>query len=73
MRSDEYRRLHAACITQAERSNRPDVRTRWLALAQGLLSLSNELPADLRVRKCAEGRSKSRLTGLRSRLGFRAT
>jgi hypothetical protein len=64
MRSDEYRRLYAVCITTAEQSNLADVRTRWLALAQDLLSLSEESPADFRARKCVEDRSKSRLTGL---------
>lgn len=67
MRSDEYRRLHAVCITIAEQCNLPDVRTRWLALAQNCLSLLKELPADFRARKCVEDHSKSRLTGLSPR------
>jgi hypothetical protein len=33
MHSDEYRRLHATCLQMAEQSNSPDVRARWLALA----------------------------------------
>jgi hypothetical protein len=34
MLSDEYRRLHATCLTMAEQSNLPDARARWLALAK---------------------------------------
>ena len=35
MHSDEYRRLHAVCLTMAQQSNLPDLRARWLALATG--------------------------------------
>jgi hypothetical protein len=31
MRSDEYRRLHAACLAMAEQCNLPDVQARRLA------------------------------------------
>ena len=34
MHSDVYRRLYATCLTMSEQSNSPDVRARWLALAQ---------------------------------------
>ena len=32
MRSDEYHRLYAACLTMAGQSKSPDVQARWLAL-----------------------------------------
>jgi hypothetical protein len=34
MRRDEYYRLHAACLAMAGQSTEPDVRARWLAMAQ---------------------------------------
>ena len=34
MRSHEYRRLHAACLTMAGQSKSPDVEARWLALVE---------------------------------------
>jgi hypothetical protein len=33
MSQDEYRRLHAACLDMARQSIVPDVRARWLAMA----------------------------------------
>ena len=57
MQPDEYRRLHATCLTMAEQSNLPDVRARWLVLAkecEGLLESSS----------VTKGRSKSLSTRL---------
>jgi hypothetical protein len=40
---DEYRRLHAACIDMASQSNMPDLRARWLAMADVWLRRAIEL------------------------------
>jgi hypothetical protein len=42
MRSDDYRRLHAACLAMARQSKLPDVQARWLAMAQAWLSRAND-------------------------------
>jgi hypothetical protein len=34
MRSDEYFRLHMACVAMAKQSSSPAVQARWLAMAQ---------------------------------------
>ena len=44
MGPDEYRRLHAVCLDLADQSNVPDVRLRWLTMAQGWIELANEPP-----------------------------
>ena len=44
MHSDEYRRLHAACVAMAEQSDLPDAKVRWLALAQACFSLAKDVP-----------------------------
>jgi len=45
MGSDEYRRLHAACLDLADRSNVSGVRLHWLAMAQGWIELADQ-PSD---------------------------
>ena len=44
MHSDEYGRLHAACVAMAEQSDLPDAKVRWLALAQALLASQKTFP-----------------------------
>ena len=60
MHSDEYRRLHATCLTMANQSNSPDVRARWLALAKDCENLRGGAGA-------SERRSKSLTTRLSTR------
>jgi hypothetical protein len=43
MRSDEYRRLHVACLGMAQQSERPDIQLRWLGMAQTWLKLADEI------------------------------
>jgi hypothetical protein len=43
MTYDEYRRLHAACLDMARQSSLPDVRARWLAMADVWLKCAIEL------------------------------
>ena len=40
MHSDEYRRLHAACIAMAAQSGSPDAKARWLTLAEACSGLA---------------------------------
>jgi len=40
MRSDEYCRLHAACLDMAKRSNAPNAKARWLAMATTSLNFA---------------------------------
>ena len=68
MHSDEYRRLHAVCLIMAEQSNLPDVQARWHALAQACFSLTKDLPAGSRSRKCVEDRAKAISTRLSTRV-----
>jgi hypothetical protein len=42
MGPDEYRRLHAVCLDLADQSNVPNIRVRWLTMAQGWIELANE-------------------------------
>jgi hypothetical protein len=42
MRSDEYGRLHAACLDMAKQSSVPDVQVRWLAMAVACMRLATE-------------------------------
>jgi len=45
MRSDDYRRLHGACLMMAQQSKLPDMQARWLSMAQAWLkraSVSND-------------------------------
>jgi hypothetical protein len=34
MRSDDYHRLHKACLAMAKQSPTPDVQARWKAMAE---------------------------------------
>jgi hypothetical protein len=43
MSYDEYRRLHVACLDMARQSSLPDVRARWLAMADVWLRRAIEL------------------------------
>jgi hypothetical protein len=43
MSVQEYRSKSAACFLAAEHSKLPDVRARWLALAQAWLKLADEV------------------------------
>jgi hypothetical protein len=45
LRSDEYYRLQAACFVMARQSDLPEMRTRWLNMAQACLKLANAVPA----------------------------
>jgi hypothetical protein len=60
MHSDEYRRLHAACLTMADQSKLPEVQARWRTLAQSCSSLAKDLPAKSRAKKCFEDRSNKK-------------
>jgi hypothetical protein len=41
--SDEYSRLHEACLVMARQpDNEPDLRARWIALAQASSKLGND-------------------------------
>jgi hypothetical protein len=40
MLSDEYCRLHAACLVMARQADLPDVQARWLVMAQASLDLA---------------------------------
>jgi hypothetical protein len=42
MRSDEYFRLHAACLAMAKQSANADVQARWLAMAEIWLKRATE-------------------------------
>jgi hypothetical protein len=57
MHSDEYRRLHAACVAMAEQSDLPDAKVRWLALAQACFSLAKDVPDG--SRECAKYRVRT--------------
>ena len=59
MHSDEYRRLHAACVAMAGQSDLPDAKVRWLALAQACFSLAKDLPDGLRSRECPKYRVRT--------------
>ena len=41
MSSDEYSRLHEACLVMARQPIEPDLRARWIALAQASSKLAN--------------------------------
>jgi hypothetical protein len=43
MRRDGYCRLHEACLAMANQSTEPEVRARWLAMAEAWLQRSMEL------------------------------
>ena len=49
MRSDEYCRLHAACLAMAEQCNLPDVHARWLAMAKTWSNLANDADCQRRT------------------------
>jgi hypothetical protein len=42
MRSDDYHRLHVACLAIAQQSTEPDLQARWLAAADAWLKLATE-------------------------------
>jgi len=43
MTYDEYRRLHLACLDMARQTSLPDVRARWLAMADAWLKAAIDL------------------------------
>jgi hypothetical protein len=43
MSYDEYRRLHAACLDMARQSSVPELRARWLAMADAWVKRAIEL------------------------------
>ena len=43
MNYDEYRRLHLACLDMARQTSLPDVRARWLAIADAWLKVAIDL------------------------------
>jgi len=43
MSHDEYRRLHLACLDLARQTSLPDVRARWLAMAEAWLKVAIDL------------------------------
>jgi hypothetical protein len=49
MRAQEYRSKSAACFLAAEHSKLPDVRNRWLAMAQAWLKLADEVEKRTRL------------------------
>jgi hypothetical protein len=51
MHSDEYRRLHAACIAMAAQSGSPDAKARWLTLAKACTGLAKGPRDDPHVRE----------------------
>jgi hypothetical protein len=42
LRSQDYHRLHIACLAMAKQSTLPDVQARWLAMANEWLKLAAE-------------------------------
>jgi len=42
MRSDDYHRLHKACLAMAKQSPTPDVQARWKAMAEVWLKRATE-------------------------------
>jgi hypothetical protein len=65
---DEYRRLHAACLTMALQSDLPNVQNRWLALAQACSSIAVEEATGPHARKRVGDRPKSILARVNSRV-----
>jgi hypothetical protein len=43
MRHDEYRRLHTTCLAMADQSDTPEIKARWLAMAEAWLKSATEL------------------------------
>ena len=43
MNYEEYRRLHLACLDMARQTGLPEVRARWLAMADAWLKISIDL------------------------------
>ena len=43
MSYDEYCRLHMACLDMARQASLPDVRARWLAMADAWLKVATDL------------------------------
>lgn len=41
MLSDDYSRLHAACLVMARQPNLPGVQARWFVIAEASLDLAN--------------------------------
>ena len=42
LRSQDYHRLHIACLAMAKQSTLPDVQARWQAIADAWLKLATE-------------------------------
>jgi hypothetical protein len=58
MRSDDYHRLHVACLAIAKQSTEPDLRARWLAAADAWLKLATEQHERSRsVRGCSRNQA----------------
>jgi len=51
MRQDAYCRLHAACLAMAEQSIEPEVKARWLVMADAWLARSMDLNENRGVAK----------------------
>jgi hypothetical protein len=51
--ADQYRCVHAACLTMAEQSDSLAVRTRWLTLAKDCQGFAKESSAERRPQKLA--------------------
>jgi hypothetical protein len=45
LRSQDYHRLHIACLAMAKQSTLPDVQARWQAIADEWLKLATEQPS----------------------------
>ena len=61
MVSDDYSRLHAACLVMAGQPNLPGVQARWLVMAEASLDLANVVDKKRRhsrERNSAETRTK---------------
>jgi hypothetical protein len=51
MRQDSYYRLHEACLAMAEQCTDPEVKARWLAMADAWLQRSMEISEHREVMK----------------------
>jgi hypothetical protein len=67
MRTDEYRRLHAACLAMAQQCNLPDLQARWLAMAKTWSNLAND--TDFERRPSPSSRPRSVTSVVRQRSG----
>jgi hypothetical protein len=62
MRQDSYCRLHEACLVMAEQCTDPEVKARWLAMAEAWLQRSMEISEHREVVK-RQPRKPLALTG----------